>query len=70
MNACTDFFELVVSGHILVAVMDFLGMSSIEDTPSSTLISPNIWMLSDEERSSALMGVAAQVVDKHVNLST
>ena len=27
-------------------------------------------MLSDEERSSALMGVAAQVVDKHVNLST
>ena len=34
MNACTDFFELVMSGHILVATMDFLGMSSIEDTPS------------------------------------
>lgn len=69
MNACEDFFELVVSGHILVAVMDFLGMSSVDDTPSSTLISPDIWMLSDEERTSILMGVAAQVVNKHVDLS-
>lgn len=69
MNACEDFFELVVSGHILVAVMDFLGMSSLDDTPSSTLISPDIWMLSDKERRSTLMDAAAQVVDKHVDLS-
>ena len=54
-------------GHILVAVMDFLGMSSDDDTPSLT--SPDIWMLRDEERTSRLKGVAAQGVDKHVDLS-
>ena len=69
MNACEDFFELVVSGHILVAAMDSLGMSSVDDTPSSTLISPDTWMQSDEDRRSTLMGVAAQVVDTHVDLS-
>ena len=68
MNACEDFYELVVRGHILVAVMDFLGMSSGDDTPSLTLISPDIWMLRDEERTSRLKGVAAQGVDKHVDL--
>lgn len=69
MNACEDFFELVVSGHILVAVMNVLGMSSVDDTPSSTLVSPDAWMLSDEERKSTLLDVAAQVVDEHVDLS-
>ena len=28
------FFQLVVSGHILVAAMSYLGKLSIDDTPS------------------------------------
>ena len=60
MNASEDFFELVVSGHTLVAVMDFLGMSSIEEKPSEITDSPDL---------PKLMNIAAQVVDKHVDLS-
>ena len=60
-NACEDFFELVVSGHVLVAVMNFLGMSSLDGMPSPELVSPDIWMLNDEERKSTLMDVATRV---------
>lgn len=69
MNACEDFFQLVVRGHILVAVMEFLGMASVEGTPSLTVISPDAWMLPDSERASILMDAAAQMVNKYVDLS-
>lgn len=69
MNACEDFFGLVVAAHILVAAMDFLKMSSVDDIPSPTVISPDVWMLADSERTSILKDVAAQIVDKHVDLS-
>ena len=38
MNACEDFFEVVVTGHIIASAMELLGMSSIDDVPSSTII--------------------------------
>ena len=69
LNSCEDFFELVVSGHVLAAVMHFMSMSSMDDTPSSVLISPDVWLQSDAERTSTLMDVATQVVNKHVDLS-
>ena len=47
-------------GHVLVAVIHFLRMSSVDDTPSPKLISQDIWMQSDAERMSTLI---AQVVD-------
>ena len=67
-NACEDFFQLVVNGHILVAVMSNLGMSSVNDTPSLTLVPADAWMLSDEDRTSLFMGIATHVVDKYVDL--
>ena len=69
VNACEDFFQLVVSGHILVAVMSDLGMSSVDDTPSPSMVPADAWMLSDEDRSSLLIGIARKVVDKYVDLS-
>ena len=35
MNAREDFFELVVTGHVIACAMQLLGMSSIDEIPSS-----------------------------------
>ena len=69
VNASEDFFELVVKGHMLVAVMDTLGMSATDDAPSSQSMPHDAWMLTDEERKSSLMEVTEQVVNTHFDLS-
>ena len=38
-NAAIDFFELVVTGHILAAAMHFFGLSSREECPTQNAIS-------------------------------
>ena len=52
MNACEDFFKLVVTGHIMACAMEVLGMSSIDAIPSSSIIpSPEeACMKDDSER--------------------
>ena len=72
MNACEDFIELVVTGHIIACAMELLGMSSIDAVPSSNIIqsADEVWMKDDEERKSILMDVASEIVDQHVDLST
>ena len=32
-NACDDFFQIVLTGHILVAAMDIFGMENLNNTP-------------------------------------
>ena len=68
MNACEEFFELVVNGYIITAVLDFLGMSSIIDLPLPTLVPSDAWMLSDADRRSIVMDTASEVVQQHVDL--
>lgn len=72
MNACEDFFEVVVTGHIIASAMELLGMSSIDDVPSSTIIqSPEeVWIKDDSERKAVIMEVATTIVDQNVDLST
>ena len=72
MNACEDFFELVVTGHVIACAMQLLGMSSINEIPSSMVIqSPeDVWMKDDSERKSILMEVATLVVEQNIDLST
>ena len=72
MNACEDFFELTVTGHVIACAMELLDMSSIEGIPSSSVIpAPDeAWMKDDSERKSILMDVASDIVDKYVDLST
>ena len=38
-TSCEDFFLLVTTGHLLYAVMSAIGMSSLEDSPSSVICS-------------------------------
>lgn len=72
MNACEDFFELVVTGHVVACAMHLLGMSSIDEIPSSTVIqSPeDALMKDDSERKSILIEVATLIVEQNVDLST
>ncbi len=50
VNASEDFMEVIVNGHILAAVMSYLGMSSIHDRPSPSIVSHDVWMESDDVR--------------------
>ncbi len=70
VNAAEDFIEIVVTGYIVSAVLSYLGMACIDDTPSDTILSPDLWMEDDSIKKSALMGVASAIVDKHINLAT
>ena len=50
MNAGEVFFELVVNGYIITAILDFLGMSSVIDLPLPTLVPSDAWILSNADR--------------------
>ena len=71
-NSCKEFFELVVVGHIITSTMEILGMSTIDEVPSSGVIqSPEeIWMKGDSERKAIVKEVASLVVEQCVDLST
>ena len=51
-NSCDDFFEIVITAHILAAALEALGMKSLGDTLSEEILpSPEMaWMGSEEER--------------------
>ena len=72
MNACEDFFEVVVVRHVIASAMELLGMSSIDDLPSFTITqSPeDVWMKDNSERKAIVMEVASSIVDQNVDLST
>lgn len=72
MNASEDFFELIVTGHVIACVMELLGMSSVDAIPTSDIIpSPeDAWMKDDSERMSILNEVSSRIVDRCVDLST
>lgn len=68
VNACEEFFELVVTGHVVSAAMKILGMTSIKDVPSPCIVSPDIWMSDDSERKLKLLEIASKVVNSFVDL--
>lgn len=72
VNANEAFFELVVTGHIITCAMEILGMSSIDEVPSSGVIqSPEeVWLKDDSERKAILEEVSSLVVEQYVDLST
>lgn len=69
MNACEDFFETAVKGHVLACAMNLLGMSNIGDIPSESMIPQDAWMMDDTERRRILMDTATQIVEQNVDLS-
>ena len=68
---CDNFFNTLVTSHILVAPLDYLGMKSINDTPSTETIpsSETLWISSREEKSIELKEITTSVVGKFISLS-
>lgn len=69
MNACKDFFETTVKGHVISCVMHLLGMSDVGGIPTQFITSNDVWMLDDTERRQILMDTAKQIVEDNVDLS-
>ena len=70
VNATEDFIEIVVTGYIISAVLSYLGMLCINDVPSDSILSPDLWMEDDSVRKSALMNIVSAIIDKHIDLAT
>lgn len=70
VNAAEDFLEAVVIGYILAAVMNYLGMSSFDDMPLSSIISHDVWLEDDAVREKILNDVSRHIVDQYVDLAT
>ena len=70
VNACDDFFTLVVTAHFLTACMIKLGMKSLDDVPTTGDIDGITWMLPDGDQKGPLYSFCRQeVIDEHVNFS-
>ena len=71
MNACEDFLELTVMGYITACAMELLGITAIDEIPTSGVIEKpeEAWMKDDRERLSTSMDVAKLIVEQHVDLS-
>ena len=72
-NSCDDFLQIVITGHILSATCEILGMSGIDDQPSLAAMgvdSPEVlWSLTDDERKAFLTKISTSIVQKFINFS-
>ena len=70
-NSCNDFFEIVMTGHILAAALEMFGMESLDDTPCHPAMpSPEtMWMENDCQRQDKLKEICMGIVHKFVNIS-
>ncbi len=64
VNACEDFFCLLVTSHILVVAMELLGMESLDDEPNQEIVQPDVWMCDREERQSVLHTISSLMVSE------
>ena len=69
-KASEDFLEAVIVSYILAAVMHYLGMSSFDSMPSTSIVSHDLWMEDDAERRRVLADVLHHVVEQYVDLAT
>ena len=70
VNAAEDFLDIVTTGHILTAVMTYLEMTSLDDTPSEAIVSREVWMEDDNVRRKILEDISSHIVDTHIDLTT
>ena len=68
VNACDDFFTLVVTCHFLVVVMRKLGTSDLDDTPTVGNFTADSWMMPDDDRRTALYQFCQEFIADNVHL--
>ena len=67
-NSCDNFFNLVVTCHVLAAALKLLSMESLAGFPSTTILADpdNVWMKNKEERRDILLQLCGKLVDQFV----
>ena len=65
---CKEFFLLVTNGHILCAIMDAFGLSSLEDTSSNETFR-SLATFGVEECKCMLTQNVKAIIDNHFNFS-
>ena len=68
-NAHDDFFTLIVTGYVLGAAMEILGMENLEDDPCGPTLPPEVWMHDKRDRADILKSVAGVMVNKYIDPS-
>ena len=70
-NSCNDFFHAVITGYILAAAMEELGMENLHDTPSKAVVpSPNTaWMGTNIERLALLTEISESIARRYITIS-
>ena len=66
-----NFIKLVTTCHILAAALEVLGMNSLPDTPSPTVLSDphNMWMERDIHRKAVLKAICQKIVKQFTHFS-
>jgi len=64
MNACEDFFTIIVEAHILAAAMAAFGMSSVDDKPNGVLFTENCCDLDKKYRHVILQREVSNLIDR------
>ena len=68
-NAHHDFFNVVLTSHILAAAMEMFGMDNLEDEPCEGLVPPCIDTMPKEEREEALQYLVGLIVDSYIDIN-
>ena len=69
VNACEDFFTLVVQCHILTAAMKLFKMDGLDDVPDEAVVLSDIWTHNSDERRVVLDKMCQLVIDNFVSFS-
>lgn len=67
-NACDDFLNLVLKGHIIAASMEYLSMHHVSDTPNHHMLTDDLWTKQGEIRNDKLMKVSREIVNKFIDV--
>ena len=70
-NTCDDFFEVIITAHILAAAIEVLGMKNLGDTPSEEIVPTpeTVWMGTQEERMEKLEEISMHITQRIINIS-
>ena len=68
MNACEDFFYLVVTAHVISAAMGVLGMSCLSDSPNEELL-PDDQEMTSEAKNALLFSTITPIMTEFFNMT-
>ena len=68
-NAHHDFFNVVLTSHILAAAMEVFGMDNLEDEPCEGLVPPGMDTMPKEEREEVLQYLVGLILDSYIDIN-